>query len=191
VCCLFSSPLLVDVKPSNIFVDAWGDCLLGDYDSGVTKGRPVVRTTASYLPAEFAELWEAKQLKASEAVDWAMLAVSLAERMGLPMAMTPSTAAASEGATSVRHAAAPSLFFSQPSHRRTLFALTAAVSEETFRVKALLGNAQITRALKLDMEARRCVLEAITAAVQRSRAGAKEWGEQGEVWETGLPAEPP
>jgi hypothetical protein len=79
LCALHSSNYAhCDVKPGNIFINASGECFLGDFDASLRLGKLVGRTTWSFLPDELKALKDSNTLYASPAVDFGMLACTLA-----------------------------------------------------------------------------------------------------------------
>jgi len=77
-----------DIKPSNIFIDSNGQCLLGDYDAVTSVDQPVCRSTPDYLPEPLRSLFSQRTvdghtaLSASPAVDFAMLSFTLLASLG-------------------------------------------------------------------------------------------------------------
>jgi len=77
-----------DIKPSNIFIDSNGQCLLGDYDAVTNVDQPVCRSTPDYLPEPLRSLFSQRTvnghtaLLASPAVDFAMLSFTLLASLG-------------------------------------------------------------------------------------------------------------
>jgi serine/threonine protein kinase len=74
-----------DCKPGNIFIDTAGGAFLGDYDAVVAQDTPVQRCTFTFLPLEFLLLKQSNVLRATPAVDLAMLACTLARMVQLPL----------------------------------------------------------------------------------------------------------
>jgi serine/threonine protein kinase len=74
-----------DCKPGNIFIDTAGGAFLGDYDAVVPVNTVVQRCTFTFLPQEFLLLKQSNALQATPAVDFAMLACTLARMVQLPL----------------------------------------------------------------------------------------------------------
>jgi len=77
-----------DIKPSNIFIDSNGQCLLGDYDAVTSIDQPVRRSTPDFLPEPLRSLFsqhtdnDHTALSASPALDFAMLSFTLLAGLG-------------------------------------------------------------------------------------------------------------
>ena len=71
-----------DIKPGNIFVTSDGTALLSGYDAVTEIGQIVERSTPRYLLEGFAVPFSSKQLRASPALDYAMLTYTLLECLG-------------------------------------------------------------------------------------------------------------
>ena len=74
-----------DVKPSNIFVSSNGKVQLGDYDAVVEVGQLVTRSTHRYLPEPYRTAFSSSTLRASAALDKAMLVLTLLECLGVQL----------------------------------------------------------------------------------------------------------
>jgi len=74
-----------DCKPGNIFINTEGNAFLGDYNAVVALNEPVQRCTMKFLPRELVSLRQRGILKATAAVDFAMLACTLARMMNIPL----------------------------------------------------------------------------------------------------------
>lgn len=152
----------LDVKPSNIFVDSNGACFLGDYDAALPFQQPVGRTTDTYLPAEFAAALRHGALPSCEAVDFSMLALTLADRLALPDPESERhMAAAASSSPQVAH----TLWINRPSFRRTLASLTAATDAELQRLSSA-KLAQLPSHVQQDVAARKEVLEVMRVALK-------------------------
>ncbi|MDO9333047.1 MAG: hypothetical protein Q7T57_00785 [Dehalococcoidales bacterium] len=154
----------LDVKPSNIFVDGRGACFLGDYDAALRLDEPVGRTTDSYLPAEFAAMLRQTMLPACPAVDFAMLALTLADRLALPDSDSEKDKAAA--VPSATAAATQTLWVNRPAFRRTLTSLSAATQSEAQRLVSSPKLAELPSHMREDVAARKAVLEVMQHALK-------------------------
>jgi serine/threonine protein kinase len=74
-----------DCKPGNIFINSEGHAFLGDYDAVVEENQPVQRCTFNFLTRELLLVKQAGILLATPAVDFAMLACTLARMINIPL----------------------------------------------------------------------------------------------------------
>lgn len=108
-----------DVKPGNMFLAFDGGCALGDYGSVTPAMQGVGATTPAFIPEELQAKYRSGALKATPALDFGMLACSLAWMLNSPARSIDALTAAAASCSAADSAAATSESTSEPTPTST------------------------------------------------------------------------